>query len=69
MEFVVVAVISCVVFAVCFAVLALRGRKTKESARLHMCGQGQDCHCQREQAPKSNFDRADTLRKTEEQKP
>lgn len=56
MEFVVVAILACAVFAFCFAVFLLKGRKEGEAPRLHTCGQGHDCRCQEKHAQVQPFD-------------
>ena len=53
MEFVIVTVIGGLVFALCFAVLLFKGRKDGQPAKLHMCGQGEECQC-RKNSPPSN---------------
>jgi len=45
MEFIIVTILASIVFAICFAVLLLKGRHSEEPPRLHACHQGGDCHC------------------------
>lgn len=45
MEFIIVFIVACVVFAFCFAVFLFKDRKEGGPPRLHRCGEGDDCHC------------------------
>lgn len=56
MQFVIVVAISCLIFAVCFAVLALKSRKEGPSAKLHMCANGGECRCETQQCPDKQSD-------------
>lgn len=56
MEFVIVLIGGCLIFAVCFAALYLKSLRSKEPVKLHMCGQGDDCQCSRDGQAQSSFD-------------
>lgn len=58
MQFLIVLLLACVVFAFCFAVFLLKGRKGETEPRLHGCGQGDDCHCQADTGAKAICDHA-----------
>jgi hypothetical protein len=45
MQFFAMLIVALVVFAFCFAVFLLKGRKGETEPRLHACGQGEDCRC------------------------
>lgn len=45
MTFVITIAAACGVFAFCFAVFLLKGRREGGPPRLHRCGEGDDCHC------------------------
>lgn len=45
MQFVAMLIVALAVFAFCFAVFLLKGRKSETEPRLHTCGQGEDCRC------------------------
>jgi len=45
MEFLIVTILACVVFAFCFAVFLLKDRREDGPPRLHRCGEGDGCHC------------------------
>lgn len=52
MEFIMVLLVACVVFAFCFAVFLLKGRKDGAEPRLHGCGHTDDgCHCRKASSP------------------
>jgi hypothetical protein len=61
MEFVIVAAIGCLIFALCFAVLALKSRKEGPSAKLHMCAHGGECRCETQQCPDKQSDLQDQM--------
>ena len=44
-EFLIVTLVTCVVFTFCFAVFILKSRREGGPPRLHRCGDGPDCHC------------------------
>lgn len=54
MEFLIVVIIACAVFALCFVVFLFKDRKEGGPPRLHRCGEGDDCHCYGK--PKNNPD-------------
>jgi len=45
MEFLIVVIFACAVFALCFVVFLFKDRKEEGPPRLHRCGEGDDCHC------------------------
>lgn len=47
---------ACAVFALCFAVFLLKGRREGGPPRLHRCGEGADCHCYGQGTKKKPFD-------------
>jgi hypothetical protein len=63
MQFLLAALIGCLIFAACFIVLIVRGRRTDEPAKLHMCGQGYECQCKNGRNPQEAFDLKKTLGK------
>lgn len=63
MEFIIVLIVACGVFALCFAVFLLKGRRSDGPPRLHTCGQGGDCQCHGQPAKGEPFDLIKTLDK------
>jgi hypothetical protein len=51
MEFVLAALAACAVFAFCFAVFILKGRREGDSTRLHKCAREHDCRCHGNSTP------------------
>jgi hypothetical protein len=51
MDFVLATLAACAVFAFCFAVFILKGRREGDSTRLHKCAREHDCRCHGNNAP------------------
>ena len=68
MEFILVTVIACGVFAFCFAVFLLKSHREGGPPRLHRCGEGPDCQCYGEKGgAKQPFDLVHLLEETKMQ--
>ena len=67
MEFVIVLIVACGVFALCFAVFLLKGRNSDEPPKLHTCGQGGNCQCHGQAQTKEPFDLMATLDKVKQE--
>lgn len=56
MTFVITIAAACGVFALCFAVFLLKGRREGGPPRLHRCNEGGDCHCYEKSCSQQPFD-------------
>ncbi len=63
MQFLIVLIMACAIFAVCFAVFLLKARREGGPPRLHRCGEGRDCHCYGQATPQEPFNLVDLLEK------
>ena len=67
MDFVIVLIVACGIFALCFAVFLLKARRSDEPPRLHTCGQGDDCRCHGQPRQHEPFDLLKTLDKVKQE--
>lgn len=68
MEFIIVLIAACGIFALCFAVFLMKARNSDEPPRLHTCAQGDDCQCHGEpqHGKEKPFDLIETLDKVKQ---
>ena len=67
MQFIIAILIGGLIFAACFAILLLKGRKKDQPVRLHMCGQDETCHCKNRQKADGLYDLKSILEKVRDQ--
>lgn len=63
MEFIIVASAACLIFALCFVVFYFKSSRSREPAKLHMCGQGETCQCKKSAPAEKPFQLLEVLEK------